>query len=242
MQTNSIAPAATQLTDADILQGIRTGQPNGFELLMRRFNRVLYRAARSIVKNDAEAEDVLQESYLRAFQALHSFRGDSSLATWLTRIVINEGLARIRKSARRADIIDINGDVEWDMVAAEATMNGGEVEQPDETALRAETRRLIEAKIDGLPDAFRSVFILRGVEELSVEETAACLEIPEATVRTRYFRARGMLRESLSREIDHGIEAAFLFDGARCDRIVANTLARLQAAIDSGNVTDCGFI
>ena len=242
MHTNRIAPAATQLTDADILQGIRAGEHKGFELLMRRFNRVLYRAARSIVKNDADAEDVLQESYLRAFQALHSFRGESSLATWLTRIVINEGLARTRKSARRANIIDINGDVEWDKVAAEATMDGARVEQPDETALRAETRRLIEAKIDGLPDVFRSVFILRGVQELSVEETAACLEIPEATVRTRFFRARGMLRESLSRDIDHGIEAAFSFDGARCDRIVANTLARLQAAIDSGNVTDCGFI
>ncbi len=197
---------------------------------MRRFNRVLYRTARSIVKNDAEAEDVLQEAYLRAFQALPTFRGESTLTTWLTRIVINEGLARTRKSARRAEIIDINGDVEWDNLAVEATMNQPKVEQPDEAALRAETRRLIEAKIDALPEVFRTVFMLRGLEEMSVEETAACLDIPEATVRTRYFRARAMLRESLSREIDHGLETAFSFDGARCDRIVANTLARLQAA------------
>jgi RNA polymerase sigma-70 factor (ECF subfamily) len=222
------------LSDIDIVQRIRAGQRDGFELLMRRCNRVLYRSARSIVKNDAEAEDVLQEAYLRAFQALHTFRGEASLCTWLTRIVLNEGMARVRKSARRADIIDINGDVQWDNQAAEATMTGTNVEQPDDAALRAQTRRMIETKIDGLPDAFRTVFMLRALEEMSVEETAACLEIPEATVRTRYFRARSMLREALSREIDHGIDTAFSFDGARCDRIVANTLARLDSASADG--------
>lgn len=234
MQSKSIAPGAQHLTDAEIVQCILAGERHGFELLMRRFNRVLYRTARSIVKNDAEAEDVLQESYLRAFQALQTFRGESSLTTWLTRIVINEGIARTRKSARRAEIIDINGDVQWDNLAAEDTMGQARVEQPDEAALRAETRRLIESKIDALPDVFRTVFMLRGLEEMSVEETAACLNIPEATVRTRYFRARSMLREVLSREVDHGIEAAFSFDGARCDRIVARTLARLQSVIDAG--------
>lgn len=233
MQTNRIASGA-RLSDADIVQCIRAGRRDGFELLMRRFNRALYRTARSIVKNDAEAEDVLQESYLRAFQALHTFRGEASLATWLTRIVINEGIARTRKSARRAEIIDINGEVEWDNLGPEADMTRATVEQPDEAALRAETRRLIEAKIDALPDVFRTVFMLRGLEEMSVEETAACLNIPEATVRTRYFRARGILREALSREIDQGLEAAFSFDGARCDRIVANTLARLQDVFDAG--------
>lgn len=234
MQTNSIALAAKHLTDAGLVAAIRAGERQGFELLMRRFNRVLYRTARSIVKNDAEAEDVLQEAYLRAFQALPSFRGESSLATWLTRIVINEGIARTRKRARRAEIIDINGDVEWDSATLEANMNGAAVEQPDESALRAQTRRLIEAKIDALPEAFRTVFMLRGLEELSSEETAACLDIPEATVRSRYFRARGMLREALAREIDHGLETAFSFDGARCDRIVATTLARLHAAGAAG--------
>ena len=228
MQTKRGTAGAKHLSDADIVQAILAGERDGFELLMRRFNRVLYRTARSIVKNDAEAEDVLQESYLRAFQALHTFRSEATLATWLTRIVINEGIARTRKSARRAEIIDINGDVEWDNLAAEANMDQAKVEQPDEAASRAEMRRLIEAKIDGLPDVFRTVFMLRGLEEMSVEETAACLDIPEATVRTRYFRARGLLREALSREIDHGLETAFSFDGARCDRIVANTLARLK--------------
>lgn len=101
-------------------------------------------------------------------------------------------------------------------------------EQPEQALLRSEARRLIEQKIDGLPDAFRTVFVLRALEEMSVEETAACLDIPEATVRTRYFRARGLLREALSRELDIALEDAFAFDGARCDRIVANVLKRLQ--------------
>ena len=234
MQTSTISHSEKNPSGTDIVRRVVAGERNAFELLMRRYNRVLYRTARSIVKNDAEADDVLQEAYLRAFQALPAFRGESSLATWLTRIVINEGIARTRKSARRAEIIDINGDVEWDNLGAEAEMSQAKVEQPEEAALRGEARRLIEAKIDSLPDAFRTVFMLRALEEMSVEETAACLNIPEATVRTRYFRARGMLREALSREIDHGLEAAFSFDGARCDRIVANTLARLQALIDAG--------
>lgn len=236
MQSKTSVFDATPLSDAEIVQSIRAGERNGFEMLMRRFNRVLYRTARSIVKNDAEAEDVLQESYLRAYQAFDTFRGESTLATWLTRIVINEGIARTRKSARRAEILDLNGAVEWDNLPAAANMDQTKVEQPDEAALRAETRRLIEAKIDALPDVFRTVFMLRGLEEMSVEETAACLNIPEATVRTRYFRARGMLREALSREIDHGLEVAFSFAGERCDRIVANTLARLDGLVATGEV------
>ncbi len=187
-----------------------------FEQLMRRHNRALYRTARSIVKDDAEAEDVLQEAYLLAFRGMDSFRGDASIATWLTRIVINQSIARTRR--RGADIIQLDG---------EATMDERH-EAPEQALLRSEARRLIEQKIDGLPDAFRTVFVLRALEEMTVEETAACLDIPAATVRTRYFRARGLLREALSRELDIALEDAFAFDGARCDRIVANVLERLN--------------
>lgn len=189
-----------------------------FEQLMRRHNRALYRTARSIVKDDAEAEDVLQEAYLLAFRGMDSFRGESSIATWLTRIVINEAIARSRKKGRLAEIIELDGE----------TMMDEHNERPEQALLRSEARRLIEQKIDGLPAAFRTVFVLRALEEMTVEETAACLEIPEATVRTRYFRARGLLREALSRELDVALEDAFAFDGARCDRIVASVLARLQ--------------
>jgi len=192
--------------------------PAAFEQLMRRHNRALYRTARSIVKDDAEAEDVLQEAYILAFRGMDKFRSESSMSTWLTRIVINEAIARSRKRNRLAEIIQLDGEAAMDE----------QNEQPEQALLRSEARRLIEQKIDGLPDAFRTVFVLRALEEMSVEETAACLEIPEATVRTRFFRARGLLREALSRELDIALEDAFAFDGARCDRIVANVLKRLQ--------------
>jgi RNA polymerase sigma-70 factor (ECF subfamily) len=187
-----------------------------FEQLMRRHNRALYRTARSIVKDDAEAEDVLQEAYLLAFRGMENFRGESSMSTWLTRIVINEAIGRTRR--RSAEIIPL--DVE--------TAMDEHNEAPEQALLRSQARRLIEQKIDGLPDAFRTVFFLRALEEMTVEETAACLDIPEATVRTRYFRARGLLRDALSRELDVALEQAFAFDGARCDRIVAHVLERLK--------------
>jgi len=192
--------------------------PAAFEQLMRRHNRALYRTARSIVKDDAEAEDVLQEAYILAFRGMQNFRGESSMSTWLTRIVINEAIARSRKKSRMAEIIQLDGEAAMDE----------HNEQPEQALMRNQARRLIEQKIDGLPDTFRTVFVLRALEEMSVEETAACLDIPEATVRTRFFRARGLLREALSRELDIALEDAFAFDGARCDRIVANVLKRLQ--------------
>ena len=226
MQATVIKKNGTALPDEGIVERISAGDVNAFELLMRRYNRPLYRTARSIVKEDAEAEDVLQEAYLLAFRNIGKFRGESSLATWLTRIVVNEAIARSRKTSRRAEVIQIGGEPEMDNATAEATMNQT-TEQPEQAMQRTEVRRLIEKKIDGLPEAFRTVFVLRALEEMTVEETAACLDIPEATVRTRYFRAKGLLRESLSREIDFAVADAFSFDGARCDRIVAGVLARV---------------
>lgn len=220
--------AAKNLSDTDIVHHILAGSPEAFEALMRRYNRALYRTARSILKDDSEAEDALQEAYLLAYQGMNKFRGESSLCTWLTRIVINEAIARSRKAKRRAEIIELGTAAQRDSAASEVLhMTESTIEAPDQAALRAETRRLLEKKIDGLPDAFRTVFILRALEEMTVEETAACLGIPEATVRTRFFRAKGLLRDAISREIDYAFEEVFSFDGVRCDRIVAGTLARL---------------
>ncbi|HEY4542390.1 MAG TPA: RNA polymerase sigma factor [Noviherbaspirillum sp.] len=216
------------LSDADLTQRIADGDPAAFELLMRRHNRPLYRTARSIVKDDAEAEDVLQDAYLLAYRGIGKYRGESSLATWLTRIVVNEAIARVRKANRRAEIIALDGTQEPDQQAGETRMNEALPEQPEEAAMRADARRLLEKKIDALPESFRTVFVLRALEEMSVEETAASLSIPEATVRSRFFRARSMLRESLSREFDVALGDAFGFDGARCDRIVARVLQRLK--------------
>lgn len=225
------------LSDADLSRRIAGGDVRAFEQLMRKHNRTLYRTARSILKDDAEAEDALQEAYLLVFRNIDRYRGESSLSTWLTRIVANEAIARSRKSRRRAEVIQLAGNddfpepLEHGMEAMDPThaTHAGHAEQPEQAAMRADARRLLEQKIDQLPEAFRTVFMLRGVEEMTVEETASCLGIPEATVRSRFFRARSMLRESLSREFDSAMEDAFGFDGARCDRIVAGTLARINA-------------
>jgi RNA polymerase sigma-70 factor (ECF subfamily) len=221
------APNPSSRDDDALLRRIRAGDRDAFTDLMRRYNRRLYRVARSVLRDDAEAEDALQDAYLQAYRALPAFRGESALGTWLTRIVVNAALMRQRKTGRLADVIELGADFGSDD-AATPRDRPDEPAQPELAALRAQTRRLIETGIDKLPAAFRTVFVLRAVEELTVEETAATLDIPEATVRTRYFRARAMLREALAREIDFAIEDAFGFDGARCDRIVEAVRRRLD--------------
>jgi len=216
------------LSDTEIVRRIVLGDRKAFELLMRRYNQTLYRTARSILRDDAEAEDAVQEAYILAYRGLGSFRGDSKLSTWLIRIVVNESIARARKRSRRAEIIHLGGEPQPEPNAAEENMSAATPEQPEHAAMRAQSRRLLEGKIDALPEAFRTVFVLRALEDMTVEETAASLGIPVATVRTRYFRAKGLLREALSREIDFAFGDAFAFAGDRCDRIVAGVLARLE--------------
>jgi RNA polymerase sigma-70 factor (ECF subfamily) len=216
-------PEDVPMTDAELAQRACADDGGAFETIMRRHNRRLYRTARSILGNDAEAEDAVQDTYLSAFQALDMFRAESSLGTWLTRIAINQALARLRKRKRElAETADNVIDLE-----AHLHMASSERETPESAAMRAQTRELLEQKIDELPSAFRTVFVLRAVEELSVEETAACLDIPEATVRTRFFRARQLLRKSFSSDVQSALRDAFAFDGERCDRIVRAVLARL---------------
>ena len=199
-----------------------------FERLMRLHNRRLFRLARATLRDDAEAEDALQEAYLAAHRAMPGFRGESSLSTWLSRLVTNECLARLRKRARRENIFPIGSLDAGDSEEAGMT-DMQETASPPSMLVRAQMRALLERKLDALPLAFRGVFVLRAVEEMSVEETAECLGIPEATVRTRYFRARSLLRESLAQEMDLAERDLFEFGGCHCDRIVAAVLARLQA-------------
>jgi len=228
MQPVSVTTAGKDMTDSEIARRIALGDRDAFQVLMRRYNQTLYRTARSILRDDAEAEDAVQEAYMLAYRAIGAFRGEAKLSTWLIRIVVNEAIARSRKRSRRAQIIRLSGEPETHANAAEVNVNQATPEQPEHAASRAETRRLLETKIDALPELFRTVFVLRALEELTVEETAASLDIPVATVRTRYFRARGLLREALAREIDFAFADAFSFAGARCDRIVAGVLARLD--------------
>ena len=223
----AIETSSDSIGDAELARRIAGHDQAAFVLLMRRYNQLLYRTARSILRDDAEAEDALQEAYLQAYRAIGQFRGDAKLATWLTRIVINEAIARSRKTARRAQVMHLHHGAEPADYFPEATMEPGASESPESSAMRAETRALIEKSIDALPEAFRTVFVLRALEEMSGEEVAACLAIPEATVRSRFFRARALLRAALERDVDLAFEQAFSFDGARCDRIVAGVLERL---------------
>lgn len=234
MHPVSVRTASKDLPDTEIARRIALGDRDAFELLMRRYNQTLYRTARSILKDDAEAEDAVQEAYMLAYRAIGAFRGDAKLSTWLIRIVVNEAIARSRKRSRRAEIIQLGGEPESDANPGEENMSEATPEQPEHAAVRAETRRLLEGKIDALPEVFRTVFVLRALEELTVEETAASLGVPAATVRTRFFRAKGLLREALAREIDFAYGDAFAFDGARCDSIVSGVLQRLDD-LQAGN-------
>jgi RNA polymerase sigma-70 factor (ECF subfamily) len=219
------AGSPDRAADADLAARAASGDHRAFEAIMRRHNRLLFRAARSILKNDEEAEDAVQEAYLQAFHALGSFRAEAKLSTWLVRIAVNQALGRLRR--RRADVIPLDAAMEAAEAHTETWMDKEPDAQPESAAVRAEVRKLIEARMDKLPEAFRTVFVLRAVEELTVEETAAALGIPQETVRTRFFRARSLMREGLSRDMDMAYEDAFSFEGERCDRIVARVLARL---------------
>lgn len=227
-------PATQELSDLDLAQRVANGDDRAFEIIMRRNNRALYRAARSILQDDSEAEDAVQEAYLRAYQAIGTFRGVSKLSTWLTRIAINKAFEKMRKRKQEQGTVSLENVVDLEARLEIGNTANASQEGPERAAMRTETRRLLERKIDQLPAAFRTVFVLRALEEMSVEETAECLNIPEATVRTRFFRAKGLLREALAKEIDIVFEDAFAFAGSRCDRIVSTVLGRIKRLRDAG--------
>jgi RNA polymerase sigma-70 factor (ECF subfamily) len=215
--------------DLALVERARRHDQEAFRLIMQRHNRRLYRVARGILGDDSEAEDIVQETYLRAFTHLDMFRGDARLSTWLTRIAVNEALGRLR---RRRPFVDLNvldtmdeqGEAEV-IFLPPAARDGG----PEAAAARAEARRLLEDAIDQLPDAFRMVFMMREIEEMSVDETAFQLGLLAETVRTRLHRARRLLRQTLTRSFTATMVDAFPFDGARCERMTSAVLARLPA-------------
>lgn len=215
--------------DDGLVRRIATRDQQAFETLMRRHNGRLFRVARAILKDDAEAEDALQDAYLDAYLHVGRFRGEARVSTWLTRIVINQALMRLRKHKREHVVVPF-GDGRADRSdEAEDDVPDEQSESPPAAALRAEIRRALERRIDELPTAFRTVFVMREVEDMTVQETAECLSIPAATVRTRLFRARGLLRVALARDMDLATIDVFGFAGERCDRIVADVLSRVRA-------------
>ncbi|MDY0881870.1 RNA polymerase sigma factor [Dongia soli] len=210
--------------EAALLAAMRRGERFAFETLMRQNNRRLYRLARSITRNDSEAEDAVQEGYVRALTHLDGFRGEASLATWLARIVANEALGRVR---RRRPTVELD-DLRTASGSCEAALVTPPVASPENAAARREIRGLIEQAIDTLPAHFRAVFVLRAVEQMSIEETADLLGIAPATVKTRLHRANKLLRQKLSDRLESILDDVFAFAGLRCDRILRNVLARLH--------------
>jgi len=229
--TPTLSPVARGLSpdtpDAGLIAAALRGDGAGFAALMRRHNRLVFRTARSILTSDAEAEEAAQDAWLKAWRGLAGFRAEARFSTWIVRITRNEALGRRRRVA--ASVIPL----EAAMTASDPDTRAALADEPHRTPeaelARAQTRRLIEDRIDRLPEAYRTVFMLRAVEEMGVEEVAAALEIPETTVRSRFFRARSLLREGLAQAMDDALTSAFGFDGARCDRIVAGVLARARA-------------
>lgn len=208
--------------DAELVAAAIAGEPAAFEAIVRTHNRLLFRTARGIVTDD-DAQDVVQETYLRAFGNLRAYRGDAALGTWLARIAINVALG-VHRKRRRIEQFDETGD-EDDFVRD--NRHAADDDAPDAQADRQEMRALLQASIEELPPIYRSVFILRAVEELSVADAAYCLGVSADVVKTRFLRARALLRERLASRIESGARDTFGFAGARCDAVLAHVLARL---------------
>ena len=213
--------------ESDLVQRAARGEETAVRIIIQTHNRRLYRVARSIVRDGAEAEDVLQEAYLRAFRSLAGFRGDASLATWLTRIVINEALQRVR---RHSDL-PVSQIEPPDQPASQVIpfpFSGGPAANPERAMAQRQLCQLVERAIDELPHDFRTVLVARVVEGMSVEETAAVFGIRPETVKTRLHRARRMLRTTLADQIGPLFSDVFPFEGQRCQRITNAVVKRLN--------------
>ena len=216
------------LGEAELVRRAQAGEGDAFRVIMQRGNQRLFRVARGVVRDDGEAEDVLQEAYVRAFAAIGGFRGEAGVMTWLTRIVLNEARGRLRRRRPMVELDQIEA-AQRDGAVVIPFPNAFGTASPEADAARAQIRGLIEHAVDDLPEAFRIVFIMRDIEECSIEETAANLELKPETVKTRLHRARRLLREALDARLASTMVEAFPFLGARCGRITEAVLARLAA-------------
>ncbi|WP_457092460.1 RNA polymerase sigma factor [Microvirga sp. P5_D2] len=234
MQFKTLAARLEDLDDKGLVELARGRETGAFRQIMQRHNRQLYRIARSVLRDDSEAEDVVQEAYTRAFAHLDQFRGEAKLSTWLTRITLNEALGRLRQrrpSVDLAAIDSINDQGEARVIFLPSARQDGD---PETTVARAEIRRLLERAVDQLPDPFRTVFMLRDIEEMSIEETASHLGLRPETVKTRLHRARRLLRQSLDKTLSSALADVFPFGGARCARITEAVLGRLGLSEQPG--------
>jgi RNA polymerase sigma-70 factor (ECF subfamily) len=215
--------SAAEITDEELVQRTRRGDRLAFELLLRRNNRRVYRAVRTVLREPAEVEEVMQQTYLLAFSHLDQFQGTARWSTWLSRIAFNEALARLRQRGRFVSIEsapDAPASDPWRAAAPD----------PERQARTRELGRLVEEAVDELPDIYRSVLIFREIEGLSTAETATILDVDENVVKTRLHRARGLLREAIEQRIGEQVDEAYAFDARRCDRVVAAVMSRLEPA------------
>jgi RNA polymerase sigma-70 factor (ECF subfamily) len=214
--------AQSELRDEEVVARVLAGETPLFEILMRRYNQRLYRISRTILRDDGEAEDVMQDAYVRAYEHLNQFAGKSAFSTWLTRIAIHEALARKRRRGRieELDALPANGDVMSILKSSGPT--------PESGAAQTEMRRILEEAIDRLPETYRTVVVLREVEEMSVAETADSLGVTDAVVKTRLHRAHAMLRKELYERARGGAADLYQFHAVRCDRVVKAVFERIK--------------
>ena len=221
--TAAITTAASALTDEEVVERVRAGETALFEILMRRYNQRLYRVTRSILGNDTEAEDVTQDAYVRSYMHLDQFDGRAKFSTWLTKIAVHEALARARNRKKIVEIDAASGSMEDGMNLE------SKAPSPEQEVLTHTMRIVLETAVDRLPESYRSVFMLREVEEMSTAETAGCLDLSEEAVKVRLHRARSLLRKDIYAQTGAATASAFQFMGARCDRMVATVLERIQS-------------
>jgi RNA polymerase sigma-70 factor, ECF subfamily len=205
------------LSDSEVVRRVRAGDLASFEILIRRHNQRIYRAARAILRDETEVEDVMQQAYINAFTHLHQFEERSRFSTWLTRIAVNEAIGRRQRMHQAAH-------PPGDEVAAATSPQP----TPEHLAYAGELQRLLEEAVDGLPDGYRAVFMLRDIEGLSTSETGEALELGDEAVKTRLHRARAMLRSAVASRIGDAAASAFRFHAPRCDRVVAAVLSHIS--------------
>ena len=219
-----LQPTIAASADVELALRAKARDADAFRAIMRINNQKLYRLARSIVRNDSEAEDIVQETYVTAFAHLSSFRGEASLATWLSRIAINEALGRLRKRRRSASVISGGPASDAHVIPFPLGASG---DDPERTMAQRQILQLVEQATDALPDVYRTVFVARVIEGLSMEETADLLGIKPQTVKTRLHRARALVRKQLDEQIGPILLDAFPFAGRRCERLTSAVMKRL---------------
>lgn len=230
MQLEILRPQVETETDSEdkLVDLARLGGENAIRTLIKRNNRRLFRAARSVMRNDAEAEDVVQATYVKAFTRLASFRGESAFSTWLTRIALNEALDRKRRERLGVDLAELDQMGQHDGASASAPLSL--VPLPaDSEVMRMELRAALEAMTDDLPEGFRMVFVLRDIEGMSIEETADLLSLKPATVKTRLHRAHRLLRTAIESRFSATFADIFPFDGNRCTHMADRVIAQLRS-------------